>query len=171
MSSPKTRYCPNCGSQLELRMYENRPRDFCPTCQRILYQQLKVGAGAVIEHDGKLLLLQRTRQPFMGDWNLPAGYVEADESPYQAVVREVLEEVGLEVAVDRLLDIYFYADDPRGNGILVVFKCRVTGGELRTSDEAKAFHYFAGDDVPGQLAGGGHNQAISAWQRAVNPPQ
>jgi ADP-ribose pyrophosphatase YjhB (NUDIX family) len=41
---------------------------------------LKVGAGALIEHEGRLLLLKRTQAPFKGCWNLSAGYVESDES-------------------------------------------------------------------------------------------
>lgn len=165
MLSPKMKYCPNCGTRLEVQVHENRPRDFCPACRRIHYQQLKVGAGAIIEKEGKLLLLQRTGQPFKGDWNLPAGYVEADENPRQTVVREVLEEIGLEVEIDGLLDVYFFQDDPRGNGIPVVFKCRITGGEHTASDEANVYRYFARDELPVQLAGGGHNQAITAWQQ------
>jgi 8-oxo-dGTP pyrophosphatase MutT (NUDIX family) len=38
------------------------------------------------------LLLERTHEPFKGRWNLPAGYVEADESPVQAALRETCEE-------------------------------------------------------------------------------
>ncbi len=159
-------FCPDCGSQLEIHMHENRPRDFCPQCQRIHYQHLKVGAGAIIEQDGRLLLLQRTGPPFAGHWNLPAGYSEADESPYQTVVREVAEEIGLQVEVQQLVDLYFYHDDPRGNGILLVFKCNIIGGQHTTSDEAQAFRYFTREKLPLELAGGGNNQAILAWKRS-----
>lgn len=162
------KHCPNCGTLLVTQIHEDRPRDFCSQCQRIHYQQLKVGAGGIIEKDGKLLLLQRTRQPFRGFWNLPAGYAEADENPYQTVIREIGEEIGLEVEVNRLLDIYFYQDDPRGNGILIVFLCRVTGGEQKMSEEVETFRYFAHDELPSQLAGGGHDQAIFAWKQALS---
>ena len=49
-----------------------------------------------------MLLLQRTDEPFKHCWNLPAGYVEADESPTQTVAREVYEETGLQVEVGGL---------------------------------------------------------------------
>lgn len=160
-------YCPDCGAPLEAQWHENRERDFCPRCQRIHYRQLKVGAGGIIESDGKLLLLQRTHQPFKGCWNLPAGYAEVDESPYQTVVREVFEEVGLRVEVNRLFDLFFYQDDPRGNGILVVFKCHVIGGGHQISREAGNFQYFAPDELPAQLAGGGHDQAVMRWQQTA----
>jgi ADP-ribose pyrophosphatase YjhB (NUDIX family) len=58
---------------------------------------LKVGAGALVEQDGSLLLLQRTQTPFQGCWNLPAGYVEADESPLETVIRETYGATGLRV--------------------------------------------------------------------------
>ena len=91
------KFCPDCGEALELRESERRQRFFCPLCQRIHYAQLKVGAGALIEQDGKLSLLQRTHAPFRHCWNLPAGYVEADESPVETVIRETYEETGLRV--------------------------------------------------------------------------
>jgi len=158
------KYCPDCGTALELREFGQRQRTFCPQCQRIHYVQLKVGAGALIEQDGKLLL-QRTQSPFQGSWNLPAGYVESDESPLEAVVRETYEETGLRVEVEGLVDVYFFADDPRGNGLLIVYECRPVGGELRASQEAINPTFFAARAIPENLAGGGHNQAVRAWKK------
>ena len=88
-------FCPTCSTLLDLLEFEGKQRLFCPKCKRISYRQLKVGAGALIERNGELLLLQRTTAPFQHCWNLPAGYAEADESPVQTVVREVREETGL----------------------------------------------------------------------------
>ncbi|GAG11876.1 unnamed protein product [marine sediment metagenome] len=96
------KFCDNCGTFLEGREFEHRTRLFCPECGQIHYDQLKVGAGGLIECNGKLLLLQRTKAPFEHYWNLPAGYVESDESPPQAVIREVNEETGLVVEVEEL---------------------------------------------------------------------
>jgi 8-oxo-dGTP diphosphatase len=60
--------------------------------------------GAVV-HDqvGRLLLVQRGREPALGSWALPGGRVEAGESPEQAVEREVLEETGLQVRAGALV--------------------------------------------------------------------
>ena len=110
------KYCSECGAKLEIRTLEGRDREVCPACGRVHYRQLKVGAAAVIERDGKLLLLQRTHKPFAGCWNLPAGYAEADESPDQTAVREVFEEIGLRVEVDALLGLYFFQDAGRTAG-------------------------------------------------------
>jgi ADP-ribose pyrophosphatase YjhB (NUDIX family) len=163
-------YCFDCGTPLELRQVEGRGRAFCPRCERIHYAQLKVGAGALVERDGRLLLLRRTRAPFKGCWNLPAGYVESDESPAEGVVREAYEEVGLRVEARRLVDVYFFDDDPRGNGILIVYACRPAGGEPRPSQEGSDPTFFLRENVPLELAGGGHDQAVRAWKRRVGEP-
>jgi len=67
-------------------------------------QQPRLGCGAVIQRaDGAILLVQRGRQPEQGHWGLPGGKVDFMEKVEDAVVREVLEETGLEVSVERLL--------------------------------------------------------------------
>ena len=62
-----------------------------------------VAVGAVAVLDGSLLLVRRGRGPAAGEWSVPGGYVELGETLQVAVVREVLEETGLEVVVDRFL--------------------------------------------------------------------
>lgn len=160
------RFCSDCGAALEPRQIEERQRLFCPSCRRVQYVQLKVGAGGLIEQDGGLLLVQRRHDPFRGCWNLPAGYVEADEAPEQAVVREVYEETGLCVAAEQLVDVYCFDDDPRGNGILIVYRCSPVGGVLMETGEGREVTVFASHEVPRDLAGGGHDRAIDAWRRA-----
>ena len=158
------KYCPHCGKNLEMRMIEQKIRPFCSHCQYIHYTKLKVGAGGLIEQDEKLLLIQRTHDPFFNCWNLPAGYVEVDESPLQAVSREVYEETGLQVEIERLVDVYFFDNDQRGNGILIVYKCRPVGGKLTDTLEGVNPTFFKSNNIPKNLAGGGHNQAIHAWK-------
>ena len=159
------RFCSNCGARLQLREIEGKKRALCPACDHIHYEQPKVGAGALIERDKCLLLLQRTTEPFRLHWNLPAGYVEVDETPAQAAVREVREETGLQVEVVALENVYSYTDDPRGNGVFIVYRCRVIGGALSESPEGMNLTYVARDQIPDKLAGGGHDQAILAWQQ------
>lgn len=162
------KHCPDCGAILERREIEQRRRAFCARCERVHYAQLKVGAGARIERDGGLLLLRRTQAPFRGCWNLPAGYAECDESPLETVVREVYEETGLRVVPEKLIDVYFFDDDPRGDGILIVYACRAVGGALRPSREGSDPTFFLPEDIPVDLAVGGHDQAVYAWKRRVD---
>jgi ADP-ribose pyrophosphatase YjhB (NUDIX family) len=139
----------------------------------VAYQQLKVGAGVLVQRQGELLLLQRGPESdaFPGAWCLPAGYCEVDEPPSVAAARETREETGLQVQVGRLVDVYFFDDDPRGNGLLVVYQADVIGkdrgcdaGGPDADREIAASGFFPGDDLPAPLCGGGHDQAISAWR-------
>jgi 8-oxo-dGTP pyrophosphatase MutT (NUDIX family) len=98
---------------------------------------------------------------------LPAGYAEADEAPLETVVREVYEETGLRVEPEDLVDVYYFDDDPRGNGILIVYECRPVGGVLRATREGADPAFFGPSEVPKDLSGGGHDQAIRAWRDVV----
>ena len=63
----------------------------------------EVGVGAIAVHDGAVLLIRRGKGPAAGEWSVPGGHVELGETLHEAIVREVLEETGLEVVVDRYL--------------------------------------------------------------------
>ncbi|MBV8540443.1 MAG: NUDIX domain-containing protein [Pseudonocardiales bacterium] len=93
--------------------------------------------GAVVLDDaGRLLLIQRAKEPGRGRWSVPGGRVEAGETDHQAVVREVAEETGLAVEVTRSLG-GVQRRAPEG-AVLDIhdYSCRVTGGTLRAGDDA-----------------------------------
>lgn len=79
-----------------------------------------MGAGALIRDDaGRVLLVQPT---YKTTWELPGGAVEADESPRQACEREVAEELGLALAVGRLLCIEWQGPEPdRTESLMFVY--------------------------------------------------
>ncbi|MHB8457453.1 MAG: NUDIX hydrolase, partial [Acidimicrobiales bacterium] len=92
------------------------------------------------------------------------GYVESDESPSTAVVRETREETGIDIAVRDLAGVFYFDDDPRGNGTLIAYLCVVVGGVLLETDEAAEPTFFGADDIPqDDLAGAGHDQVIRSW--------
>jgi 8-oxo-dGTP diphosphatase len=166
-------HCSWCGEILSERQVQGRPRAACPSCGRVAYEQLKVGAGVLVQRQGELLLVQRGpgSDAFPGAWCLPAGYCEVDEPPAVTAARETREETGLQVQVGRLVDVYFFDDDPRGNGLLVVYQADVIdkdpdfdAGGPDTAGEIAATGFFPGDGLPAPLSGGGHDQAISAWR-------
>ena len=64
---------------------------------------VEVAVGAVALRDGEVLLVRRGRGPAAGAWSVPGGRVHYGEELHEAVVREVLEETGLEVVVERFL--------------------------------------------------------------------
>ncbi len=101
-----------------------------------------LGAFAIIfDPQGRVLLCHRRD---LDIWNLPGGGVESGELPDEAVVREAREETGLEVVVERLVDIYGKVDDD----VVFSFVCRVTGGELCFTDESDDCRYFEISEMP-----------------------
>lgn len=62
----------------------------------------RVGVGAVILHDDKVLLVRRGKSPSFGKWSLPGGLVELGETTREAIAREIVEECGIKI---RLVDV------------------------------------------------------------------
>ncbi len=100
-----------------------------------------VGVGAVVFDGDQVILVRRGSPPSYGAWSLPGGAVEVGETLEEAIVREVAEELGLEVTAEEVvavLERIFL--DPAGkvqyHYVLVDFLCRSTGGSLRASGDA-----------------------------------
>lgn len=103
----------------------------------------KIGAFAVVFNaESQVLLCHRTDRDA---WNLPGGSVEPGESPWETVVREVEEEVGLVVRVERLLGVYSM---PASKGLVLNFLCVVIAGSSRLSAEADDIQWFAREAIP-----------------------
>ncbi|GKU24078.1 DNA mismatch repair protein MutT [Clostridium folliculivorans] len=102
-----------------------------------------IGAFALIlDENNRFLLCHRTDKDL---WNLPGGRVEKGETPWKAVIREVREEVGLDVEVIKLQGVYCktFEDD-----IILSFLCKKVGGNLSLSDEADDINYFSINEIP-----------------------
>ncbi|MCC7174644.1 MAG: NUDIX hydrolase [Bryobacterales bacterium] len=111
-----------------------------------------VGVGAIILRRGRVLLVLRRRPPAAGLWSLPGGVLEAGERLEDGVRREVLEETGLKVAPLRVFEVFeriLRQEDGRleYHYVLIDYLCRVTGGELRPSDDAGAAEWVRRDDL------------------------
>lgn len=108
--------------------------------------RFKLGAFAIITDGQKVLLCHRRD---MDLWNLPGGKVEAGESPWGAVIREVREETGLEVEILRLHGVYF---KPEVDEVVFSFLCEVKGGKLTPSGETDRMNYFEIASLPDNLS-------------------
>lgn len=146
------KHCPHCSAALSEQSVGGRARLRCPACGFVLYSNPAcAAAGVVFDSRGRVLLVRRAIEPFRGFWALPAGYQEIDEDPAATVVREVLEESGVEIVVHGLLDLIFVSDDPRRPANVAVFLCRAVGGSLRPGEEESEAAWFPLDGLPPEI--------------------
>ncbi len=119
----------------------------------------------IAEEGQRLLLVRRAVEPGRGKWCLPSGFVEWDESPEAAAVRECLEETGLVVTGPELLEVRHYTDDFRGAGIDLTYRVQVIGGTLRPGDDAAEVRFFGPSELPPveEIAFHGHRLALDRW--------
>lgn len=110
----------------------------------------RMAAGALFfDADGRVLMVEPT---YKGYWDIPGGYVEVGESPLQAAVREVEEELGITPPLVRLLAVDWAPSDAEGDKVLYLFD----GGQLTPEslagvvlqpDELKNFAFLTPDEI------------------------
>ncbi|MEE8336645.1 MAG: NUDIX domain-containing protein [Dehalococcoidia bacterium] len=165
MSAPETfKFCPRCGEPLQA---DGGPggRPACGACGYVQWSDPKLAAGVVVEHDGRVLLVRRNHEPMYGRWSFPSGFVDGGEVVQEAAAREVREETGVEVRIDRLLGVYSTAGD---HVVFVAFAgtsigTSTGGGPAASSDEVMEVGLFAPHELP-EMAFAHDPAILDAWR-------
>ena len=165
MSKLEANFCIRCGLALEDHLIFGEIRRTCSGCNHVHFDDPKVAAVAFIHNGESILLVRRAMNPEKGKWALPGGYVDANEDPRQAAIREVKEETGLHVTITRHLDIVF---TPPANGehgvrpIVIIFEACIVGGNIQPKDDVDRVEWFTLDELP-ELAFKSTFQTIQRW--------
>jgi ADP-ribose pyrophosphatase YjhB (NUDIX family) len=140
--------CPHCATPIEQPLT-------CERCGWRWYANPKPAAGTLVERQGddgqpEVLLLRRAVEPGIGGWDLPAGYLEPNESPEAGALRETLEEAGLQVELVRLVGVY---SSRPGNAVSCIYLARASDpeAEVRTDPESDAHAWVRRTDLGGWL--------------------
>jgi 8-oxo-dGTP diphosphatase len=160
------RFCPTCAGELESRLLKHGDpeRLVCTRCGQVVYLDPKVAVGTIVRaDDGRLVLVRRAIEPGYGLWVFPGGYVDRGEAVTAAAIREAREEAGLDVEIERLVNIYSYA---HRSLIVIVYAARAIGGELCTDEECLEARLFTPDEIPWhELAFHSTTQALRDYLR------
>jgi 8-oxo-dGTP diphosphatase len=133
---------------------------------------LSIGAGAVIVHDGRVLLVRNIRGVTRGRYLLPAGRAEPDELPDQAAVREAFEETNLRVEIEGLLGVRLWVMDDGEHNYFFMYLARLVSpiSDLRPNlaeiDDARL---FSSDDMDALGRDETWSGAIAIARKALTP--
>lgn len=119
------------------------------------YPRPSLTVDAAVFRDGgknefEILLIQRDRPPFEGNWALPGGFVDIDETLERAVARELEEETNLKsIELEQLHSFSALDRDPRGRTISVVFWGILKNNQqAQAGDDARSARWFPIDQLP-----------------------
>ncbi|MBK8051284.1 MAG: NUDIX domain-containing protein [Anaerolineales bacterium] len=171
MSQPDYVFCPYCGVQLEPHTILHQVRPGCPRCGFVHFHNPKVAVVGQIEQDGRILLVRRGINPGKGLWAMPGGYMDAGELPEDALRRELSEEVGLEVSISELVQIYpLVSRSPVSQGIVLVYRASplVPDAPLIAQDDVEEAHWFTPATLPVDLAFASTRELLDRWVARQN---
>lgn len=161
------RFCPLCAAALQpLPDGDDAGRPACPTGHFVHYDNPAVTTYAFVRDDeDRYLVLRRAKEPCLGEWDLPGGFVEAGETPGDAIVRELREETGLEIGIERILGAFTGQYGAGGKWTVDVgFLARATGGAFRLDAEKSDAAWLPLDELP-RLAFAGERDGLAELRR------
>jgi ADP-ribose pyrophosphatase YjhB (NUDIX family) len=107
-----------------------------------------VGVGGAVVHNGRLLLVRRASRRGRGNWQVPGGFIEPDETIEQAVIREVEEEAGVTAEVEGILGLRNRCDPDVGNSLYIVLLLHPLSGDPKPDGkEVDRAEYFSLDEI------------------------
>jgi len=126
------KYCPQCADELTVKTMDGVPRKVCntPQCGFVFWDNPVPVVAAVVEYEDQILLARNAQWP-EGVFSMITGYLERDETPEQAVLREVQEELGLDGQLTQLIGHYSFF---KRNQLIIAYAVNASG-ELQLNHE------------------------------------
>jgi 8-oxo-dGTP diphosphatase len=108
----------------------------------------RVGSALIVRDEASRILLgRRNKDPHRGSWILPGGKIHAFETIAEAAARELAEETGLEVLVERQFRVYEVINAPKEHRIVIYSWAKAIGGALRASDDVSEVRFVSLEEL------------------------
>jgi NADH pyrophosphatase NudC (nudix superfamily) len=157
------RFCPLCATPLARQVLCERERAICPACGWVHWDNPTPVVAALIEYGGKVLLARNRAWPEKM-FALVTGFLERDETPSQAVAREVTEETALATRSATLIGVYEFASK---NEVIIAYHVAAEG-EICLGEELVDYRLIEPARLrPWPL---GTGLAMADWMRARGLP-
>ena len=158
------RHCPRCAEPLTARPGSVS----CAGCGLAVYANPHAAVVALLEDaDGRVLLARRASEPRAGLWDLPGGFMEEDEQPFETLRRELLEETGLRVEpgefVGAITDRY---GEEGSSTVNLSWTAHIVAGKPSPADDVAELRWFAPDQLPApkEIAFRNTVELLEAWR-------
>lgn len=137
----KFEYCPSCGKQGTVQKLDKTNYE-CSNCQWHHWNNSKAATAiALVNGEGKLLVVKRQREPMKGKFELAGGFVDFGEDAYEGAIREAQEELGVTIWRENLelLDVYFNTYESDITTVDIAFLVTEWEGELSANDDVASY--------------------------------
>ena len=140
-------YCLKCSHKMQLSIpdMDTKQRLTCPSCGYIHYENPKVIVGVLPTIDNKVLLCKRAINPGYGQWTIPAGFLECNETLLDGALREASEEAGIKVHNPQLYALFSI---PRISQIYIIYRAEMESKQFNIGPETLEANFFSFEKIP-----------------------
>ena len=156
-------YCPSCRSEITDQIIEQEPRRACSSddCNFVHYENPTPVVAAIVEHEGEIILAHNREWP-MRFFGLITGFLEKNELPEPAVLREVKEELNLDAHSPTLIGHYRFT---AMNQLIIAYHVHAEG-EITLNHELDEYKRVKIEKLRPWPTGTG--EAVADWLRSKN---
>jgi len=161
VKTPPLKSCPLCTQTLQIVLINGKDRLACFACEFVNWDNPIPVTATIIPLNSEIVLVRRKYPPFVNDWCLPGGFIEAHEAPELSAVREVEEETGLSIDIEKIIGCY---SPGKGINVIILFYLsKPASGILKPGDDASEVQTFAENTLPENIAFPLHKEMIHKW--------
>jgi thiamine-phosphate diphosphorylase len=159
--------CYYCGNDLIKKDIEGRLRLFCENCNVPIYENPIPATSSVVLDRDSVLLVKRDVEPHKGEWCLPGGFMELNETPEESCLRELKEETNLE-GINPVLQGVYLSENPLYTSVaLIGYYIQNVNGKLKAGDDSSDAKFFRFDNLP-KLAFKSHQKLLKETMKNLS---